>query len=121
MANNNMKELTEFTVIRSQWLHNPNSPAESGLIVKDGHKCCLGFACEAMGIEIKVGMKMPYEATKEISPLTVFNSICNGIYSTDLALRASTINDSKELTMKQKEEQLTELFASNGITIKFVD
>lgn len=116
-----MKELTEFTVIRSQWLHNPNSPTESGLIVEDGCKCCLGFACEAMGIEIKVGMKMPYNASKELSVFVEHDEFLNDHNSTELALRASTINDSKELTMKQKEEQLTELFASNGITIKFVN
>lgn len=116
-----MKELKEFTVVRSQWLHNPSSPIESGLIVEDGRKCCLGFACETMGIKIEVGIKMPCYTSKEPSVFVRRSCDSDDYTSTTLALRASKINDSKELTMQQKEEQLTELFASNGITIKFVN
>lgn len=145
--------MIKVTVIRSLWtgkdvLGDPWADSQL-LIAKDdehaGHRCCLGFACKAIGVRDKeiVDVAFPYAIVlkRTIIPrkITAFikkceitlsrsdvgryvsNKICN--CNTDLYNLIGQINDRNEgLTLLQKETILTRLFKDYlDMELEFVD
>jgi hypothetical protein len=118
----------EFTVRRSQWFRG-NGHEFSRLKRHDGGKmCCLGFYALACGI--------PEQAITEIA----FPSVIEYGWDTDARIRMSwlwearsdstglemeltigQVNDEESLSDKEREADLTKLFAFNDITVTFVD
>lgn len=127
----------EFTVIKSKWSGmyserwrvpgadpGPNAP-KSQLLNDVGDMCCLGFLAEASGFseEDLLGQSMPGYNSRVIVHQCPFLSERDN-QSSDLAsiqaYEAAEINDST-LSIDKKIEQLTALFAANGIKINFVE
>lgn len=111
--------ITELTIKRSEWA-TPDKTDEPRLYVASGLKCCLGFAALACGkneAEI-LGKGMPRHLMygSEIKQFLLPSG-----RNTDLSEAAQVINDNPKISNKERERQLTELFAANGIALNFVD
>ena len=86
--------------------------------------CCLGFVCEAHGVdETKMHQKLMPSALE--IPIPHLNCLVEEPHAwffenTDLAQSASTCNDRSDWSIEQKESYLTSLFAPHGIDLEFV-
>lgn len=88
----------------------------TALLNKEGYMCCLGFRCEQMGIPKKdlLGKSSPQDLCDDWDiPDLVYNT--NDTSFTDQAMR---INDMSQKE-KTREKEITEHFATIGITVEF--
>lgn len=121
-----MKQLKEFTVIRSQWVNGSNSEERGDpcLMNEQGYLCCLGFACRNMGVNDRqlLNNSTPEDVLKEESKITTIGSWnINRIVDNSVTDDAIRINDDEVSSQKKKELDLTILFKNNGVDIIFKD
>lgn len=124
-------EKIKVTIDRQKWicgsLFNRNSRNGYGytaLLNDNGYMCCLGFVCQASGIDkdmLDIGE--PSDLCQPIPDLVVeikdeYNN--NMFINTELTDKAMDINDNKETTPREKEELLKKLFADSIYELEFV-
>jgi hypothetical protein len=103
------KNLKTLTIVREKW-------GTQHLLCEDGKMCCLGFACKALGYNLKKLME-----EKEGQPLDMPNQIPNFKgpewmigFDGDSAAEA---NDG--LYDEEREEEVKRIFAKHGIKVRF--
>jgi hypothetical protein len=108
----------ELVIDRSKWLRGEGD--KSALLrASDGKMCCLGFYCLAVGLTENQIRNKGFPQYLYDNPLekTEGKWLVDGgmdvIFLTDY-------NDSGALPEKVREEKLTEIFATHGVTVKFV-
>jgi len=122
------KDLTKFTVKRSDWLRGKGSD-ESGLLL-DGKMCCLGFYAKAQGFSDE-------ELKEATSPGDlVCNTLCDpksrlidyrSQYGTMRhcdsveGVVLMTTNDDQYILDEVREKSLKEDFLKLGVEVEFVD
>lgn len=119
--------MKEFTIDRATWLHGDiqrmfgTTTEGSCLLDGDGNRCCLGFYLKACGVSDR-------KMLLELGPADVENIPKQARWLTrgDTELTESKIgcqlirvNDSKKLHPATRERKIKELFASQGVTLKF--
>ena len=94
----------------------------------DGFMCCLGqVACQ-----LKPGINLlhrgePEEIGKALSTVEGGDLLIEQLedydqyINTKLSTEAMSINDNNDLTIAEREEQLTSLFKTKGVTLEFVN
>ncbi len=104
-----------FIVKRSRWLRGKGS--DSYLRHKNGHQCCLGFVGRQCNIAAKdlLLRGLPGHLPGEL--LMRFPELTGSESWSDFAI----INDSPEISDKEREKKLKELAKKNGFRFKFVD
>lgn len=134
-----------FVVDRTQW-HRGNGDSKeqgfSGLLTESGRRCCLGFVCNQCGIpdvaltinphtvganERKFvgapdgindyGERAKLPANFFQSSLTQPNYAVNSTW----VIQCMTVNDDVDISATTREAAMTELFAKNGHSIKFIN
>lgn len=111
-----MSKKFKTIVKRSEWLRGTG---EGYLLDDEGMKCCLGFRCEQGGISLNnlLEKELPYEVRGHSRlPAWLQSKNLEGE-----ANKAAIVNDESCLTDKQREDELREIFASQGEEIEFVD
>lgn len=123
--------MKKVTIDRSKWRFGGvefyDLCGPTALRNSKGYKCCLGFACEQLsGINLAEVRNSEYLATPSGFPFD-FNGIFTYVkdkhtVKSDLpwVVKAIRINDKPELSRKEREDRLTELFYANGIELEFV-
>jgi hypothetical protein len=134
-----MADVKEFTIDRSRWARGAIRPVATMLQSKeDGSRCCLGFFALACGYT-------EAEIEDRATPINVVN---NGVtrnnkfpqwlVHTDgahsyAAARLMSVNDTAGFLGKsglpvagaeneaEREKRVAEIFADNGVVVKFVD
>ena len=119
-----MKTLTELTIKRSEWLTPETWQADkcSFLVDARGFKCCLGFACIALG-QYKnsiVEECYPSDVCTETNQFANFHQD-GSCTNTEFSQLAMSINDNDKITREQRESALVDLFDTHGINLTFVD
>lgn len=121
------KDKIEVVIDRAKWRTGGNGPKKTGkgktqLLNSSGYKCCLGFLCEAVGVEksIKKIGNPAYLKIKIPEITTPIPALAGGIANTLLSRDAMEINDDTELSPRQKEEKLKRLFKDSCYRLKFV-
>lgn len=110
-----MRTLT-VVVDRSRWLRGEGEALSRLLRIHDSKMCCLGFACLAAGHLEKdiIDIATPY-GIKTRTPVLLPN------YNLHWAGEAMSVNDDVQITESHREASITELLASIGIAMSFVD
>lgn len=110
--------ITKLVIDRAKW-------GTSALLSKDGTMCCLGFLSKACGVPDEDMLDVPYPRFKWVDMFGVNTEFAARDFDvlvapgTPAPTAAAAINDSSTLSMEQKETQLIELFANNGIELSF--
>lgn len=111
----NLPVVTEFTVDRAKW-------GTGKLLKANGEMCVLGFYMRECGYEDQEILNYCYPAgcVRDGAQvrLGVLPLISKHNSSSELAMKASDIND-WTWPYEPREEALTDLFASIGVTVKF--
>lgn len=129
----------ELIINRKTWLRGEGNEASRLLRAIDGKMCCLGFyglACGLQSEDIK-GREAPDGASKEdciadvrevAHPLvSKWQSKAPWLYSSSgfglshACLELMKINDDEGIDASERERDITAIFASAGIDVKFVD
>lgn len=124
-------EVKKFTVVREKWFRGRGG-VDSALVTKNGHMCCLGFYSAACGVvdlsrradsfgnpedhlsEQKIMAEMPYNlAPSEQKKLPEW--ACSSSADT-----LANINDNAFIFDDERERQLKEEFAKQGVEVEFV-
>lgn len=114
-----MKQKSVTVVIdRRKWCRGVDA-GNSGLRLKDGKQCCLGFACRVLGVKAKDILLQPMPSDLLIENL-------NGLtdqYKDDtvFSIKAAAINDNPAISDKEREKQLKSLAKENGFIFKFTN
>lgn len=108
---------------RAKWRTGGNSTIRTGegstaLLNLDGFMCCLGFRCHQMGIPKKelLGRGVPEALSKNWDIPDLVNEIGSDTDFTDTAIE---INDDRDITREEREKEITEHFATIGVTVEF--
>ncbi len=116
-----MKTVKEFTIKRSKWLRGDD--LNSCLLKKNGHKCCLGFYGQALGVSNAamrdVGSPCESDGYKEKAPEWMLH-LGNKLDST-ITEKLMRINDEYCLPQAQREKDIAKIFKEQGVKVKFVD
>ena len=111
------------TVRRSTWVRG-SIGGQSLLLNHDGNMCCLGFAICQVSRHIRLcglkGVGDPQKVFARASFLTQRNEY-GEVLNNKFSNKAIEINDSNEISEKQREARLKRLFRANGIKLTFVD
>lgn len=123
--------MKKLTIDRNIWRRGGSSNdilhGDTRLLNEQGFMCCLGFFCEQAGIPknyldtgepFDIGPSQYLDLIPELAtPLEEEDGYVNTILTT----RAIQINDDPTLTNKEREIQLTTLFAVNNIDVEFIN
>ena len=108
---------------RAKWRTGGYSHIQTGeggtaLLNNDGFMCCLGFRCHQMGIPKKdlLGKEVPETLSKNWVIPDLIDSVGN---DTDFTNTAIEINDDRDITREEREKEITEHFATIGVTVEF--
>jgi len=108
---------------RAKWRTGGNSPIQTGkgstaLLNLVGFMCCLGFRCHQMGIPKKdlLGKGCPEQLANNWTIPDLVDSVG---YDTDFTNTAMEINDSENFNQEEREKEITEHFATIGVTVEF--
>lgn len=127
--------LKELTIKRSEWL-TPDKSSSSKLLDENGLKCCLGFACLALGCEKEdiLEITSPYYVYlkwNRENTLEKLNNLLQFLEGSSYNLFAVTnncfvtnameINDNSYIDNAEREIRLIKLFGANGIVLNFID
>lgn len=110
----------EFTVKRSKWVNGDTKRSDnpSSLLNYQGNMCCVGFLAKACGLEDDMiedrGILSDSIADKVIVGIE-FDALNKAIDNANIYF----LNDDR--FVENREDHLTEVFASIGITIHFED
>ena len=109
---------------RAKWRTGGDSRIQTGegstkLLNNDGFMCCLGFRCHQMGIPKKdlLGKGCPEQLANNWTIPDLIDSVVG--YDTDFTTTAIEINDSDAITQEEREKEITEHFATIGVTVEF--
>lgn len=116
-----MSKPDKFTIDRSKWARGRGGERSQLMNIETRHMCCLGFAALAFGV-----------AEKQIEGCGDYNDVSDSRIPVELAggrNRQSTelhdeicrTNDSPFLADTAREQRITELFATIGVAVEFVD
>lgn len=120
--------LTQLIIDRSKWRTGGNGKYKTGkgattylLHPVNDNMCCLGFACEQIGVDLNAirSEYAPKDLGIKIPGLVKKTFLRNKIVATDLTTDAIHINDNSSTTPAEKELLLTERFAKEGIEVIF--
>ncbi len=121
-------EIPEIVVHRDTWLRGntmgPFPTERVQLINEQGHKCCLGFAglCWDIPAHTLVNTGTPDEVNWEWKGDHPFSLLVDiNDLNTQLARDTVMINDNPTISDEEREEELTALFATKGIVMRFTD
>lgn len=127
--------MRELTIDRKTWLRGCGS-IKSKLLNNDGMRCCLGFECQALGYTDE-------QLLDRVSPRAIVDSVDFGhetknipqelawlvhrvsfdgdraLESTPDAHELMSINDIE--LVENREERIAEIFARNGVEVKFIN
>lgn len=114
----------KIVINRPKWRCGGSNNSSRGctrLLNEQGYMCCLGFASKQicnLSDEEMLTKHFPQSLHRKINKLTYFprKGICK---DTKFSEKAMGINDNPTLSNKEREKQLKELFAKNGIELKF--
>ena len=108
---------------RAKWRTGGDSRIQTGegstkLLNNDGFMCCLGFRCHQMGIPKKdlLGNGCPEQLANNWTIPDLINAVGN---DTDFTSTAMEINDNDCITQEEREKEITEHFATIGVTVEF--
>ena len=97
---------------------------ETELLNAQGYMCCLGqmmLKGYKVPKKLLLGATIPEETGKVVGPLTRNSGWLEGMTEdTPTTDKAMAINDRRELTQKQREQELRTLFREENIDLKFV-
>lgn len=120
-----MKIVTEFTVVRSKWTGRDGYRGRSSLYTELGDACCLGFMCEAAGVDrddmVDVAMPQAIGTVDGCPFMDVMRLPCAHLDEDAPVFQAADINDDTTINQADREQKLTSLFAKHGVKINFVD
>lgn len=118
-----MKDIKEFTIKRSEWLRGEMD--ESYLLrASDRKRCCIGFYLSACGIDDidLLAKRSPHDLSSIMGKHWLLHKHTNGeIHDSDKCSNLIISNDAETFTQKQREQQIVEIFAEQGIEASFVD
>lgn len=114
-----MKKVRQFTIKRSEWLHFGNNTF-SCLKDNSGNKCCLGFYAEALGNPARINSYHTAGNPAVIDAEWPKWLVLNG-ENTDKCLMLIDVNDKFYSRDRDRERRIKQLFAQNGVLVKFVD
>jgi hypothetical protein len=111
--------MKRIEIKRSEWLRGTGA----GKLKDDrGKKCCLGFVCEAYGVQNMVGCIMPIDLRDEVNYKLLSSAIwLLGEPSSGDVNDAAAINDDIHLFAEEREAKITNLFARHDLEAVFVD
>lgn len=120
------KKMQTLVIDRSKWRNGSQDEEKYGetmLLGQDGMKCCLGFEAMRCGLTERQirGKQSPSDVApsnrKKIPHLvdeySFYNQSC-------FSINAIEINDEADISKKDREARLKELFAEQNIKLKFV-
>lgn len=117
-------DVKEFVVERSIWYRGNHE--ESSLFTSDGKYCALGFYLKACGIEDEemLDVSSPHFTRHKSLPSWLVGEYlvdCDSFPNKPSALseKAVDINDDDTKSDEEREKELTELFAEQGIKVIF--
>ena len=98
--------------------HIQTGEGRTALLNDNGFMCCLGFRCHQLGIPEKdlLGYVSPGGLSENWVIPDLINSVGN---DTDFTTTAMEINDDDCITQKVREKEITEHFATIGVTVEF--
>lgn len=112
-----MNTVTEFVVDRETWARN----GCTYLLDSKGNRCCLGFYGSALGIEdsklLDRGVPWETETKKEWPDWTMIHR-CNNQPTVNKIIH---FNDYPDLDQVERETKITELFATQGVKVTFIN
>lgn len=116
-----MTNSLKFTVWRDHWLRG-----ESGSLLRDGQRCCLGFLGQAVGYSDR---ELRYAASPEDTvvkskwpdPLRVVDDEYRRSANSEACNCIIDDNDDPNIDDATREARLTEQFAAIGIDVEFRD
>lgn len=121
------KDKIEVVIDRAKWRTGGVGPKKTGkgktqLLNTSGYKCCLGFLCEAVGVEksIKEIVNPAYLKINIPQITEPLPALSGRIGNTNLSRDAMEINDDSQLSPRQKEDKLKQLFKDSCYQLKFV-
>lgn len=104
--------MKKLPINREKW--NRGSSEDSGLRNGAGKMCCLGFDAlnEGSTIEEINGAGMPSQLHIEIKGITIQRKLNPDLYiDTYIAKELATVNDNSQISDREREERIIELFA----------
>lgn len=105
-----MEKLKTLVIDRNKW----GRGTQGGMLLRpDGLMCCLGFACRAAGATAAHIRLAGYDPRKDAGFRT--NEIVGNIVSDAVDINDAVMEDGI------REARLIKLFATEGITLSFVD
>jgi hypothetical protein len=113
----------ELIIDRKIWLRGEGSDDSYLLRNSDNKQCCVGFLCEALGIDretlkgkkVADRFEVPKWMTERWGPEKMI-----GECPLDIQVAYET-NDSTKLTEAEREARIAEIFARHDIQVKFID
>jgi hypothetical protein len=118
----------ELVIDRSKWIRGKGGAASCLLCPSDGKMCCLGFYSLACGLTEKQikGAATPVSLGMEgDNPLNNTEGswlLREGVNSHTLeAKELMALNDDSSISDQVREDEITRIFATRGVTVKFVD
>lgn len=117
--------MKDYLIInRSKWRTGGKTPSYktgegcTALLNEEGYMCCLGFRCHQMGIPKKdlLGKGTPDGLSDKWDIPDLINAVGN---DSDFTREAIRINDNISYTHEEREEKITEHFATIGVTVEF--
>jgi hypothetical protein len=111
------ENVTKFTVYRERWFRGKGW-SQSQLLRGDGTMCCLGFYAKSCGAtdDHILGKAAP-SMSQGFWPDWMYRFPAR----VPVVNEMMAINDGRSLPDEERERQLTELFAAQGITVEFKD
>lgn len=108
----------KFTIERSKWLRGQGSTV-SALLCDNGKMCCLGFYALSHGStsESILNVKSPEQSLSK----DWAEKLVRGDFNNSVCELLMTTNDRIDVDDAAREASLTELFASIGVEVEFVD
>ncbi len=115
-----MNELVKVIIDRRRWWRGQTSK-ESELQKDGGQRCCLGFACLALGLNEDQILRCCYPA-KTFHELKGLTELQWGIIrNTEFSKEAAIVNDDATITDKVREAKLKEMAFEAGFVFEFVN
>lgn len=131
MSSKEYKDVKKFVVKRSKWYRGKGDEG-SRLQTSSNKMCCLGFYAKECGLKKKdiLDISSPGEVSFDIKSqwdtFLVQNRTSDFSEETfymdsSIANDMMEINDSENISEKEREKSLKELFNTQGIKLKFID
>lgn len=123
--------MRELVIDRATWFRG-RGPAQSRLLTDQGKRCCLGFECQALGYKDEQLIDVPspgilcsYEHPEAVPDhmqwLADFNKDQDIFENSITCLDLIAINDNPSISDPERESQISEIFANNGVEVKFIN